>query len=96
MSASNIGCDDEMDWIQIDANLPGRFEPEVRYLVGVSGGRDSVVPVHRLIDLGYRKLIVCHFNHRLRGRETFIHCQARLEAYHRPSAQRPARTTPTR
>jgi len=39
-----------------------------RYLVGVSGGRDSVVLLHWLVSLGYSRLIVCHFNHRLRGR----------------------------
>lgn len=38
-----------------------------RYLVGVSGGRDSIVLLHWLVWLGYRRLIVCHFDHRLRG-----------------------------
>src|SRR5690348_2179443 len=37
------------------------------YLVGVSGGRDSVVLLHWLVSLGYRRLIVCHFDHCLRG-----------------------------
>ncbi|HEY1581808.1 MAG TPA: tRNA lysidine(34) synthetase TilS [Chthoniobacterales bacterium] len=39
-----------------------------RYLVGVSGGRDSVVLLHWLLARGYRKLVVCHLDHRLRGR----------------------------
>ncbi len=39
-----------------------------RYLVGVSGGRDSVVLLHWLLGLGYGRLIVCHFEHGLRGR----------------------------
>jgi tRNA(Ile)-lysidine synthase len=39
-----------------------------RYLVGVSGGRDSVVLLHWLLAQGYGKLIVCHFEHGLRGR----------------------------
>lgn len=39
-----------------------------RYLVGVSGGRDSVVLLHWLLARGYRRLIVCHFEHGLRGR----------------------------
>src|SRR5436190_10459126 len=39
-----------------------------RYLIGVSGGRDSVVLLHWLLAQGYRKLIVCHFEHGLRGR----------------------------
>jgi len=39
-----------------------------RYLVGVSGGRDSVVMLHALLEAGFRQLIVCHLNHGLRGR----------------------------
>lgn len=39
-----------------------------RYLVGVSGGRDSVVLLHWLLARGYHKLIVCHLEHGLRGR----------------------------
>ncbi len=39
-----------------------------RYLVGVSGGRDSVVLLHWLLAQGYGRLIVCHFEHGLRGR----------------------------
>ncbi len=41
---------------------------EKRYLVGVSGGRDSVVLLHWLLSLGYERLVVCHFEHGLRGR----------------------------
>src|SRR5882762_10082364 len=44
------------------------FPPEARYLIGVSGGRDSVALLHWLVNLGYKKLIVCHLNHQLRGR----------------------------
>jgi tRNA(Ile)-lysidine synthase len=40
------------------------------YLIGVSGGRDSVALLHWLINLGYRKVIVCHLNHQLRGRSS--------------------------
>ncbi len=40
------------------------------YLIGVSGGRDSVALLHALLARGYRKLIVCHLNHRLRGRSS--------------------------
>ena len=39
-----------------------------RYLIGVSGGRDSAVLLHWLLAHGYRKLIICHFEHGLRGR----------------------------
>jgi tRNA(Ile)-lysidine synthase len=46
------------------------FPPHQRYLIGVSGGRDSVVLLHWLISLGYRDLIVCHLDHGLRGRSS--------------------------
>jgi tRNA(Ile)-lysidine synthase len=67
---SNIGCEDAMNWIQIDKGFLRRFRPNARYLVGVSGGRDSVALLHWLVGLGYKNLIVCHLNHRLRGRFT--------------------------
>jgi tRNA(Ile)-lysidine synthase len=70
MNASNIGCDDEMDWIQINPQLFSSFPSDSRYLIGVSGGRDSIALLHRLLDLGYCKLIVCHLNHQLRGRSS--------------------------
>ena len=54
--------------IQLNESLLRRFPPKHRYLVGVSGGRDSVALLHLLVDLGYRDLIVCHLNHQLRGR----------------------------
>lgn len=41
---------------------------ENRYLVGVSGGRDSMALLHWLGAQGFRKLIVCHLDHQLRGR----------------------------
>lgn len=44
------------------------FPPRGRYLVGVSGGRDSVALLHWLVTHGYRRLIVCHLDHGLRGR----------------------------
>jgi len=46
------------------------FSPLERYLVGVSGGRDSVALLHWLVGLDYRELIVCHFDHQLRGRSS--------------------------
>src|SRR5687768_5448314 len=46
------------------------FPPDQRYLVGVSGGRDSVALLHWLLGLGYRKLIVCHLDHQVRGRSS--------------------------
>jgi tRNA(Ile)-lysidine synthase len=53
------------DW---DLKSLRNFSPRSRYLVGVSGGRDSVALLHQLVDLGYRRLIVCHLDHQLRGR----------------------------
>ncbi|HET9856544.1 MAG TPA: tRNA lysidine(34) synthetase TilS, partial [Chthoniobacterales bacterium] len=44
--------------------------PDGRYLIGVSGGRDSIALLHWLHECGYRKLIVCHLNHQLRGRSS--------------------------
>ncbi len=41
-----------------------------RYLVAVSGGRDSVSLLEWLLAEGFRKLVVCHLNHGLRGRES--------------------------
>ena len=38
-----------------------------KYLVAVSGGRDSMALLFGLHLLGYRKLVVCHLNHYLRG-----------------------------
>src|SRR5690242_2080764 len=37
------------------------------YLIGVSGGRDSIALLNVLLEFGYQKLVVCHLNHRLRG-----------------------------
>ena len=47
----------------ISPRLSRDFPPQARYLIGVSGGRDSVALLHWLINLGYKKLIVCHLNH---------------------------------
>lgn len=44
------------------------LSPRQRHLIGVSGGRDSVALLHHLHALGFTRLIVCHVNHRLRGR----------------------------
>ena len=46
------------------------FPPDGRYLIAVSGGRDSVALLNFLVERGYKKLVVCHLNHQLRGRSS--------------------------
>ena len=41
-----------------------------KYLVGVSGGADSIALLHLLHQAGYQKLVVCHVNHCLRKKES--------------------------
>jgi len=65
-----IGCGAPVNWIQAKTKLLRAVAPDARYLIGVSGGRDSVALLHWLIGLGYNKLVVCHLNHRLRGRSS--------------------------
>jgi len=54
----------------LDQQTLRNFPPGRRYLIGVSGGRDSVALLHALLACSYRKLVVCHLNHRLRGRSS--------------------------
>jgi tRNA(Ile)-lysidine synthase len=54
----------------ISSRLRNDFPPDARYLIGVSGGRDSVALLHWLINIGYKKLTVCHLHHDLRGRSS--------------------------
>jgi tRNA(Ile)-lysidine synthase len=56
--------------IQFESETLRKFPSRCRYLIGVSGGRDSVSLLHWLVDCGYHKLIVCHLNHQLRGRSS--------------------------
>src|SRR5205809_4017252 len=53
-----------------DLKILRQFPPNKKYLIGVSGGRDSVVLLHQLVDRGYRRLRVCHLDHRLRGKQS--------------------------
>src|SRR5262245_22270504 len=59
-----------MQTLSIDSRVTRDFPPDARYLIGVSGGRDSVALLHWLIDAGYKRLVVCHLNHQLRGRSS--------------------------
>lgn len=56
--------------IRFESDTLRKFPSRCRYLIGVSGGRDSVSLLHWLVELGYRNLIVCHLNHQLRGRSS--------------------------
>ena len=53
-----------------EAKALHNFSAGQRYLVGVSGGRDSVALLYHLLELNYRRLIVCHLDHQLRGRSS--------------------------
>ena len=59
-----------MKRLSTDSRVTREFPPDPPYLIGVSAGRDSVALLHWLISLGYERLIVCHLNHRLRGRSS--------------------------
>ncbi|MCF6313030.1 MAG: tRNA lysidine(34) synthetase TilS [Verrucomicrobiales bacterium] len=50
------------------AQLREDYSPRRKYLIGVSGGRDSVMLLHALHQAGFKSLVVCHLNHALRGR----------------------------
>jgi tRNA(Ile)-lysidine synthase len=54
--------------IQISEHFRRLFPINDRYLIGVSGGRDSITLLHLLLSSGYRNLVVCHLDHELRGR----------------------------
>ncbi len=41
-----------------------------RWLIGVSGGLDSMALMHLLKESGFRDVVVCHLDHGLRGRES--------------------------
>jgi tRNA(Ile)-lysidine synthase len=49
---------------------PSAAERKKRWLIGVSGGLDSMALMHMLKESGFRDVIVCHLDHGLRGRES--------------------------
>jgi len=59
-----------MERLSTHSRVTRDFPPDARYLIGVSGGRDSTALLHWLISLGYKDLTVCHLNHQLRGRSS--------------------------
>ena len=62
-----------------------QFPPAAPCLVGVSGGRDSVALLDGLLAAGFRRLVVCHLDHGLRGRASSVDARfvARLAGAHR-------------
>ncbi|HEY4638832.1 MAG TPA: tRNA lysidine(34) synthetase TilS, partial [Candidatus Udaeobacter sp.] len=78
-----------MERLSADSRVTRDFPPNARYLIGVSGGRDSVALLHWLISLGYARLVVCHLNHRLRGRSSDADARfvkSLVERYHKEVA----------
>lgn len=49
---------------------PPTNERRKRWLIGVSGGLDSMALMHMLKEAGFRDVIVCHLDHGLRGHES--------------------------
>lgn len=49
---------------------PPATERRKRWLIGVSGGLDSMALMHLLKEAGFRHVIVCHLDHGLRGSES--------------------------
>lgn len=49
---------------------PPWLNPSTPYLVGISGGRDSIALHHWLVQNQFTKLTYCHLNHQLRGSES--------------------------
>jgi tRNA(Ile)-lysidine synthase len=59
-----------MALLSLKPDLLRAFPPDAPYLIGVSGGRDSVALLHVLRAAGYENLTICHLNHQLRGRSS--------------------------
>ncbi len=55
-----------LDSVFVD-QVRSEYSLQTLYLVGVSGGRDSMALLHFLNASGFENLIVCHVNHGLRG-----------------------------
>src|SRR5438552_13266934 len=70
MIALNFGWSAAMNRIQTKTNLFRSFSPDARYLIGVSGGRDSVALLRWLVVLGSLKLILSLFVHHLLARSS--------------------------
>ncbi|MEN8695415.1 MAG: tRNA lysidine(34) synthetase TilS [Akkermansiaceae bacterium] len=47
-----------------------KLDHNQKYLLGISGGRDSVFLLHWLFERDIKNLVLCHLNHGLRGDES--------------------------
>ena len=72
MGVARSHMDGHVSGMVIGSEIPwlARSSRRARYLVGVSGGADSVALLHLLVEAGFRSLVVCHLDHRLRGRSS--------------------------
>ena len=61
----------------------GGLSKRKKFLVGVSGGRDSMVLLHALHALGFQKMIVCHLDHGLRGASSKLDARLVKRTAHR-------------
>ncbi len=57
-------------WLRRVQAATSVLDAETPHLVGVSGGLDSCVLLHLLSEFGFQRLVVCHFDHGLRGSES--------------------------
>jgi len=46
------------------------YPRDQKYLLGISGGRDSVALLYLLLENGFHNLVLCHLDHGLRGKES--------------------------
>jgi tRNA(Ile)-lysidine synthase len=58
-----LNIEDKISWLD-------RTSRKKRWLIGVSGGLDSMALLHLIKEADFRDVIVCHLDHGLRGRES--------------------------
>jgi tRNA(Ile)-lysidine synthase len=61
----------------------GGLSKRKKFLIGVSGGRDSMVLLHAMHALGFQKMIVCHLDHGLRGASSKLDARLVKRTAHR-------------
>ena len=68
--------------VALDAAMGG-LSKRKKFLIGVSGGRDSMVLLHAMHALGFQKMIVCHLDHGLRGASSKLDARLVKRTAHR-------------